>query len=207
MALAAGLVTSQAQSNVYSANVVGYVNVALTNASGYTMVANQMDLDGTGTNNSIYTSVGTNLPAGTQILCWNGTTFSSSKLSGTGKWSLNNQVVSNAMQPGAGFFVNCPASTNVTFVGNVLQGTNTYPIVAGYQVVSPNVPITGTISTNFGYIPTLNDQALIWNGTTYTSHKFNGTAWSAGQPTFQIGQALFLNAAAATNWVQTFTVQ
>ena len=204
VALAAGLVSSQAQ-NVYSANVVGYVNIPLAN--GYTMIANQLDSDGTQTNNSIYNVVGTNLPPNTQVLCWNGSGFTSTKLLANGKWSLNNQVVSNAMSTGSGFFVNCPATTNITTVGNVIQGTNSYPIVAGYQVVSPNAPLTGGLDTVFGYVPTANDQALVWNGVGYTSHKFTGTIWTAGEPTFSVGQAIFLNAAAAKTWTQTFTVQ
>src|ERR1700735_5475995 len=95
-ALAAGVMSSQAQ-GVYSQNIVGYVNVPLV--AGYNLVANQLDLDGTGTNNSIYTVVGTNLPASTAVLVWNPSTaaFSTTKLSGTGKWSLNNQSVTNGM--------------------------------------------------------------------------------------------------------------
>jgi len=52
-ALAAGLVTSQAQP-VYSANVVGYMNVPLPSGQ-YISMANQLDFDGTGTNNNVGT--------------------------------------------------------------------------------------------------------------------------------------------------------
>lgn len=205
-AFVAGLLSVQAQSNEYSANVVGYVKVALTNTSGYSLVANQMDLDGTGTNNGIYTAVGTNFPVNTQLLCWNGSGFTSTKLLPAGKWSLNNGIISNAVQLGRGFFVNCPASTNLTEIGNVFQGTNKINIVAGYQLISPIVPESGTISTFFNYIPTTGDQALVWNGLGYTSHRWTGTLWTGSEPIFQIGEAMFLNAAANTNWVQSFTV-
>src|SRR5437899_2710664 len=45
-ALAAGALTSWAQSNVYSLNVVGYVNVALVGGAGggtFTMIANPLN--------------------------------------------------------------------------------------------------------------------------------------------------------------------
>jgi len=206
-AMVAGLVSSSAQ--VYSANVVGYVNVALTNASGYTLVANQMDLDQTGTNNSIYTVVGTNLPAGTLVESWNGVSFGSSKLSGTGKWSVNNSNVTNSMNPGSGFFVVVPAgtSTNITEIGNVIQGTNNYTVNAGLAVVGANVPLSGTIDGTFGYVPSKGDIQEVWNGVSFGTHKWSGTAWSAGDPTLNIGQAIFLNAASNNVWSQKFTVQ
>jgi hypothetical protein len=216
-ALAAGIMSSQAQ--VYSQNVVGYVNVGLTNtgvANGtYLMVANQLDADGTGTNNSIYNVVGTNLPVNTQVLCWNPSsgTFSSTKLTGAGKWTLNNQIVTNAMNPGGGFFINCPLasgqSTNITFVGNVIQGTNLVAVSSGYQIVSPLAPVAGGIQTTNGYSPTKNDQVLVWNnGTgTYSSHKYTGTTWTGGEPAFNVGQGFFLNAAAATTWTNVLVIQ
>jgi len=202
-ALAAGVMTSKAQ--VYSQNIVGYINVPLN--AGYNMIANQLDLDGTGTNNSIYTAVGTNLPANTQILAWNGATFSSSKLSGTGKWSLNNAVVTNAMNPGSGFFINVAGPTNVTFVGNVITGTNSYAINAGYQVVAPSGPVAGTLDTTNGYHPSKNDQILVWGGATYTSHKYSGTLWSGGDPQLVVGQAVFLNASSNNVWTEVLNVQ
>jgi hypothetical protein len=207
-ALAAGVMTSQAQ--VYSQNIVGYINVPL--ASGFNFVANQFDSDGTGTNNSIYTSVGTNLPANTSVLYWNPTTalFSTTKLSGTGKWSANNQLLTNAVNPGSGFFIDVAAPTNVTFVGNVITGTNTYPIIAGFQVVAPSGPVAGTLDTTNGYTPSKNDSILVWNNVTslFTTHKYSGTAWSGGgDPQLTVGEAVFLNAINNTNWTQILNVQ
>jgi hypothetical protein len=202
-ALAAGVMSSQAQ--VYSQNIVGYINVPL--AAGYSMVANQLDLDGTGTNNSIYTSIGTNLPANTQVLAWNGSGFISSKLLPTGKWSANTATFTNAVNPGSGFFINVAAATNLTFVGTVITGTNNYPIVAGYQVVSPSAPIAGGIETTNGYVPSKGDQVLVWDGTGYISHKYTGAIWTGGEPSFAVGEAFFLNAASNTVWTQTLNVQ
>jgi len=200
--MAAGLVSSSAQ--VYSANVVGYINVSLTN--GFTMVANQLDVDGTGTNNNIATVMGTAIPANTVVEAWNGVGFSSTKWTGT-KWTVSSALFTNAMQPQVGFFVSSPANTNIVEVGNVLQGTNTVPVAPGFQVVSFKAPITGGIASALGYVPTKNDVVEIWNGVGFSSHKWSGTIWTAGEPSLQVGQAVFLDAVATNNWTQGFTVQ
>jgi hypothetical protein len=203
-ALAAGVMHSQAQ--VYSQNIVGYINVPLN--TGYNLIANQLDVDGTGTNNSIYSAVGTNFPGGTQVLTWSGSGFIISKISGTGKWSVNNQVITNAMNPGSGFFINVAAPTNITFVGNVITGTNTYPIAAGYQIVAPSGPVAGTLDTTNGYTASRNDQILVWTGTGFIIHKYSGSLWSAGgDPQLAVGQSVFLDAVNNTNWTQVLNVQ
>jgi hypothetical protein len=199
-ALAAGVMSSQAQ--VYSQNIVGYINVPL--AAGYTLVANQLDLDGTGTNNGLYTVLGTNLPPNTQVLAWNGSGYTSTKLTAAGKWLTDNQVLTNAMNPGAGFFVDSPAATNITLVGSVITGTNALPIVAGYQIVSAIAPIAGGIQSTNGYAPSKNDQVLVWNGTGYASSKWTGTTWLGGQPNLAVGEAVFLNASSNNVWTQVF---
>jgi hypothetical protein len=202
-ALAAGVMTSQAQ--VYSQNIVGYINVPLN--TGFNLVANQLDLDGTGTNNSIYTTVGTNLPSGTFLYAWNGTGFTSSKLNALGKWLTNNQIITNAVNPGAGFFLDVAAPTNVTFVGNVITGTNTYAVPAGFQVLSPSGPVAGTLDTTNGYTPTKGDFIYVFNGSGYNSHKYSGTAWLSGDPQIAVGQAVFFDSASNTNWTQILNVQ
>jgi hypothetical protein len=207
-ALAAGVTTSQAQ--VYSQNIVGYVNVPLL--AGYNFVANQLDVDGTGTNNSILTAVGTNFPGGTAVLYWNPSTafFATTKLSGAGKWTANNQLLTNAMNPGSGFFIQVAAPTNVTFVGNVITGTNTYAVPAGYTVVAPSAPVSGTLDTTNGYHPSKNDAILVWNNATsfFTTHKFGGTSWTGGgDPQLTVGQSVFLDAVNNTNWTEVLNVQ
>lgn len=204
-ALAAGLLTSNAQ--VYSQNIVGYANISLTN--GFTMVANQLDADGTGTNNTIFTVMGTNLPVNTTVEVWNGASFGSTKWTGS-KWTTSSALFTNAMQPGVGFFVSSPVATNIIEVGTVLQGTNNLTVVPGFQVVSSTFPLSGGIQTTFGYTPQKNDVVEVWNGATFGSHKWTGTAWlGGGEPVLSVGQSVFLDSASTTNttWTQTFTAQ
>jgi len=203
-ALAAGIMTSQAQ--VYSQNIVGYINLPLT--VGYNMVANQLDSDGTGTNNGIFTVLSTNLPNGTKVLAWNGTGYSPATFSsGTGKWLGNNSVISNAMNPGSGFFVQVTVATNLIMVGNVITGTNSYPIAVGYQIIAPSGPVAGTLDTTNGYKPSKSDKVLVWNGTGFAPHTFTGTTWLGGDPQLAVGQAVFLQASSNNVWTQVLNVQ
>jgi hypothetical protein len=168
-----------------------------------------LDLDGTGTNNSVVSTVGTNLPSGSEILAWTGSSFKIASFNGTA-WNAaaKSAAVTNAMNPGSGFFLYVPTPTNVTFVGNVITGTNSYPIVAGYQVVAPSGPVAGTIDTTNGYVPSIGDQQLVWTGSAFKIHSYSGTAWNAGgDPQLSVGQAVFLNAAAAKTWTEVLNVQ
>jgi hypothetical protein len=217
-ALAAGLATSQAQSPVYSANVVGYVNIQLTN--GFNAVANQMDFDGTGTNNTIYTSIGTNLPTGTKVYAYDPSVpgYRNVTLLANGTWQLgaSGPFVTKSLQPGGGVFVFVPGSnvsTNLTLTGTVLQETNltTYP--AQYQMVGYAFPVSGYLTTNFNYSPNLavganHDTVLQWNPATqlFTTHRYLGASWQAGSPNLGVAESFFLIPDQSTTWTNGFVV-
>src|SRR5665213_3609351 len=117
-ALVAGIATSNAQ--VYSQNVVGYVNVTVP-ANTLVLTANPLD-DGTNTT----TSLGAALPNKSQIQIWNGSGFTATSKAG-GVWSPNLSI-----PVGTGFFVKSPTAITNTFVGNVIvpsggSGTNALP--------------------------------------------------------------------------------
>jgi hypothetical protein len=215
-ALATSLVTSQAQ--VYS-SVVGYVSVNLTN--GFNAVANQLDFDGTGTNNTILTSIGTNVPATSKVETYDPTLpgFRSITWSGSA-WSAGaaGPFVKTALQPGGGVFVFIPASpvTNIvlTMTGQVLQQTNktTYP--SQFQLVGYPFPVAGFLTTNLAYAANAPNGAVLdtvetWNPGTqlFTTHKYSGSAWSAGSPNIAVGQAFFLIPNRSTTWTNSLIIQ
>jgi len=171
-ALAAGAVTSMAQSNVYSLNIVGYANVPVN--PGYNFLSNPMD---NGNNNALALFPNPNPdPSGTsgQFGPWDGSSIQ--EWTGAG-WqvsvfdSLTDDTTTgftfgngnpNAPVPtlgsGKGFLLNNAGAyaTNgnkVTFVGNVRgPGTNTMAIpvrVAPYAVGSM-LPLSGSI-TSLGF--------------------------------------------------------
>ena len=232
--LAAGVASSMAQSNVYSQNVVGYINLPLTN--GLNLVANNLDYDGTGTNN-LMTNVLSGITINASVYKWDTNTaafdiWSYSKASVT--WSITAGTVSYTtatLNPGEAAFVSVTKSTNVTVVGQVLQGnwTNTYlPGNNAFALVAPQFPLAGTIdSTGNGglAVPGTNNYSLylwdlpnqnydIWawskNSQTWslTSGSSNGqTVGGLGQgPVINVGQGFFL-VSKLTGWTNSFTVQ
>jgi hypothetical protein len=215
-ALAAGIATSVAQSNVYSLNVVGYINLDLTN--GFNLVANQLDVDGTGTNNTLYTSLGTNLPNLTRVYTFDpiGATYNFATLI-AGNWSAANiAAVNKGLQPGQGAFVSIPGSASypqtVTFVGNVMQGSLNTAIGSYYQIVSSQVPQSGGIQTDLTYAPANLDRVYQWLGQAGQqgyglAHTYVAGTWGNGEPQVGVGEAVFLQGHGGSAWARSFTVQ
>lgn len=210
-ALAAGAVSGMAQ-NVYSLNVVGYVNKAFT-ANTYYLVGNPLN----GTNNNLSTIIPAP-PNFTIVNRWNASlqdldpavpTFFTS----TGKW--NSDPVLN---PGEGFFVSAGADFTNTFVGNVPQGslTNPIPILGGgaYIALAPNVPLGGGITNILaGYVPSNFDIINTWSvgaqdlAPTVPTYFTSTGKWNA-DVNLAVADGFFLSrAGTATTWVQNFTVQ
>jgi len=213
-ALALGLTSSNAQ--VYSANVVGYYTLSLTN--GYNLIANQLDVDGTGTNNTYKTVFPNGLPGSSKILAFNPTNstypaityVTPTLLSG----AANTNYVNPALAPGRGVFVFIPPSvttpTNYVVVGTVMQGNLVTPLYHGFQIASSEIPISGGIQTVLGYVPGHGDKAYQWVATSQSYPVIRswvaGTTWTPSQPAPAIGEAVFLT---TTNnaWSTNFTVQ
>jgi hypothetical protein len=221
--VAAGALSSMAQSNVFSVNTVGYYTLSLSH--GFQVVANQLDLDGTGTNNTLLSTLGTNLPNGSKIFVFSGGAFSANTTwsLGTQKWiGTGTNAAALVMQPGQAFFLQIPAAAvlpvNLTIVGNVL-GTNgvtntlttAYP--AGFSLVASKVPVAGGVSTGLGLTPNNGDFAYQFNPATQaygTKRTYSaGThVWVGGEPTNAVGGALMINGKLTTGaWVQNFIIQ
>jgi len=218
--IAAGALSSMAQSNVFSLNTVGYYNVQLTN--GFTLMANQLDLDGTGTNNTLPSVFGTNLPNLTKVLAFTpaGTFVSSTYIAASHSFTGATNTVKAGLQPGYGVFVQLPAGPvpTLTIVGNVL-GTNgvTNTFATGYgtglTILSSKVPVAGGVSTNLGFVPAANlDTAQQFNSASqsyFAKHSWlsASSSWTGGQPSLRVGEAFFFSAHVAGNWTQNFIIQ
>jgi hypothetical protein len=214
---AAGALSSMAQSNVYSLNVVGYVNLSLTN--GFQLVANQLDFDGTGTNNTVSTVFGTNLPNQTRLYVYSAPAASfttATYLASTGAWIGDSAGANAALNPGGGVFLSIPATaapTTVTTVGTVLQGALSTPFSAGYNIISSKVPVAGGAGA-LGLTTNLSNQDFVYQfvpstqayGAKHTYLSATGS-WLGGEPTISVGESFWYFAHAAGAWNTTFTVQ
>jgi len=205
--VAAGAATSMAQ--VYSLNVVGYINVTLTN--GFQMVSCPLASGATGGNtlNNVLPAV----PNGTTVYKFQSNTYVSDSFITPGPGWVGGGTLT--LNPGEGAFISLPGSpgtsATVTFVGTVPQGTLSTPLSAGFQIVSSQVPLSGGVTTTLGYTPSNNDTLYTFDPATqgYASASYiapPGPGWVPAEPTLNVAQAFFLSTAASGSWSTTFTV-
>jgi hypothetical protein len=232
---AAGLATSLAQSNVYSLNVVGYVNVPTPTDNGlYLLAPGQLDFDGTGTNNTVLTTFGTNqagvqYPTGTALYGWNqanGSYILCPYVANSGWAGLGipgsgiSVVTANGLQNGQGvFYKKAPGGpTNITFVGNVRIGCCTVPLPPANVVglVSSCVPQAGKVENDLGLIapgpaapPFV--QVLRYNAG-YQQFQKNAGGWlGAGtsdqnQPSVNVMESFFFRPEGGASWTRCFVI-
>lgn len=132
--LMAGLASSSAQ--VFSVNVVGYVNKSLT--TGFNLVANPLSNGGNNLQSVIPAA-----ESGTTIYVFNGVGYENdSYLDFLGGWTKDFDL-----SPGVGFFIDAPSDTTLTFVGEVEQGTLDVNLPEGFSLAGSRVPTEGTLST------------------------------------------------------------
>jgi hypothetical protein len=194
-ALAAGVVASMAQ-NVYSVNVVGYVNKVI--APGFQMIANPLNA---GTNT--LANVIPNPPNGANFLRWNGSSFDTYTFF-FGAWDNPDATLA----PGEGGFINTDTQFTNTFVGEVMQGSLSNAIPAGFSIVSSQVPQSGNVD-DLGLTDDLANGAnlLKWTGNGYDTYTLFFGSWDPSTPTIDVGESVFINTDTATAWTRSFSVQ
>jgi hypothetical protein len=178
-----------------------------------------LDFDGTGTNNSLATVFGTNLPNQTRLYIYNASTAgftTATYLAGTGSWLGNTAGANAALQPGGGVFLSLPAAaavTTVTTVGTVLQGTLSTPYLPGFNIISSKVPVAGGAGA-LGLTNNISNQDFVYQfvpstqayGPKHTYLAGTGT-WLGGEPQISVGEAFWYDAHNAGSWTVTFNVQ
>ncbi len=173
---AASAVSTMAQSNVYSLNIVGYANVTV--GGGNSIYANPFDLDGVNNADKILNHAPVSDAGGQPgmdqfyVNTWNGhgfnsvyfeQDFSANNTGGavTNGWATDGgggaQGVPPNLPPGVGFFINNggPIVTN-TFVGNVVPApgtTNNYTVTGGNQLIASRLPVAGQINSAAFQLP------------------------------------------------------
>jgi hypothetical protein len=213
--VAAGALSSVAQSNVYSLNVVGYINVPL--AAGYNLIANQLN----GTNNLVNTVLPGPYADNCLLYKWNAAIQNFSQadtfINGAGWVDNNLNPSTNTVNPGEGvFFFNAGAATSTTLVGQVQQGATTVTVHSGYSFLSSPAPILDDITTNgFPAVDNMTYQTFDTTANNYsqaltyiTGAGFvNGSlATVPAAPAVGSGYLIF-NPGATTQFTRTFTVQ
>jgi len=201
--VAAGAASSMAQ--VYSVNVVGYVNKTLP--KGFYMFANQLN---NGTGNKVVDLI----PAPAE-----GTFVYKARTGGgytiidfaDGAWEGDD--LNMTLAPGEGAFINSPASQNVTSVGEVLMGASSVDPHGGYQIVSSTLPTGGGLDTQA--FPAVEGEFVYQfrPGGGYIINDYADGAWEGDSggaaPNVAVGESFWwfvpTGAASTTHWSRNFT--
>jgi hypothetical protein len=206
---AAGVATSTAQ--VYSVNAVGYVNVDLT--PGFNMVSNPLNAADNSIK-AIYKNVQGGVPVGYKIFAFNSATGSYDTILWNDLDGIfePDDLASKPITPGNGVFVYLPsnaATTKLTFVGEVPQGTLSNPLPKGFSIKASQVPQAAKPDA-IGLPGQPGDKIFYYNKGTksYDTYLYNDLDENWGTlPTIQVGEAFFLyRAASAGTWTRTFSV-
>ena len=164
-----------AQSNVYSLNVVGYVNV--TYGTGFTLVSTPLN----NANNAV-SNLLANVPLGSTVYKFAGGNFVLNNLDEDGAgW----QNPTDDLSPGTGYFVRNVSGTPYTntYVGEVLKGNLTVAVGPGFSLVGSKVPQAAK-SQVLGVNPGLGDSIYRFAGGNFVIYNFDedGAGWGGGPP-------------------------
>mgnify|MGYP003572084850 FL=1 len=194
----ASVIPSLAQ--VYSVNVVGYVNVDVP--TGFSLISNPLDA----TSNAVQDL----MPAVDGLTVYkfdSGAYLIKSYLNPILGWQGDDFDIN----PGEGVWVNNPgAALTVTFVGEITEGDKSIDVPAGFSIRSSIIPETGALATTLGFPAGVNDTIYEWDnaGNTYVISSLLPApiGWQPAEPSIDVGQSFFVNAGAATTWTRNFTV-
>jgi hypothetical protein len=201
---ALGTTSMFAQTNVYSLNAVGYINVSMP--AGYSIVTCPLQCSPDNTLNTLFPNGnGINTPpsgipyAGATALQFAGGKFTAADIANGvyayGGWANGGADVT--LNPGQAIFFQNPNSApmTATFVGQVPTGSLTNVLIPGYNLVGSMVPISGDISNtnlpvgtigNLNVTPGYGDYLLFYNTATQrfsnpvTEGGIYSPGWSGG---------------------------
>jgi hypothetical protein len=210
-AMAAGALTSMAQSNVYSLNVVGYVNYPFTIVGDYYLVNNPLD----NTNNDLNTIMPV-MPNGSAVALWSAAAQDFSTVSPQYFTSGSHWVPDATINPGQGFFVIPNGPCTNTFIGNVRQGPVTVTLIGSgnYECLGSTVPLVGGLTNQLGNYPALNGDAVaLWSvaaqdfSSVAPQYFTSGAHW-VPDAILNPGDGFFIiRNGPGVSWTRTFTVQ
>jgi len=169
-----------AQTNVYSVNVVGYINVTLQ--PGYNLVSSPLQASNNSVN-TVLANISPVDPANSLLFTWGGVSYNQGQIAGgDGFWYDPNtgNPSTQVVPPGASFFIQNGSGGNLTMTltGSVVQGTNGYVVSKGYTFLGDPAPISGDIVTN-GFPVTDNALLYTWNP---VSQQYNQALLGGGPP-------------------------
>jgi hypothetical protein len=228
-----GSVSVMAQTNVYSLNAVGYINVTI--APGFNIITCPLITSPDNTVGTVLNNSNGSLTSDI-VFFWNPTTATytsdNARAVGTAKGNTTNangwfNGGTNLAAPGVGFWFESAATSNttITFVGTVPSGPTTNLLVPGFNLVGSVVPMSGDLCTNSLSALTnftIGDNIYTYNVATAAYTTFVSVAstskaaslgtyhtnWtSVGDPVVpNVGQGFWYDGTATVSWVENYSV-
>ena len=179
-----------------SVNVIGYVN--LTVPPGLMMIANPFHSPNTGVSSLL-----SNVPDGLALHKFD---VASQRLVQTilrrRRWSHPEETLS----PGEGCILGNPTGCpfEVSFAGEVSQGTLCNPIPAGTCIRSSMVPQGGTLDAELEFPITEGDAIQVFDTVNqgYVIHRFVDGKWNPAPPAITVGEAFWVQKQNPANWIR-----
>ncbi len=212
----AGARSSQAQ-NVFSQNVVGYVQQTFTPGLFY-MISNPLD-NGTNDLAGLFTAA----PVGSSAQLWNGAGYIVANKGFCGTWKTSGVASDQVIYPGTGLFIQFGGSATVTttYIGNVpvaIGSTGTNAVSSGTFTYANLIPyadyVTNTATVNLSPILSTGASIQKWNVGLQAFDVYNlgfGGHWIIGGtnnvPQIGVGEGFFLSTSTANSWLQTLPAQ
>lgn len=194
--------------NVYSLNIVGYVNVPVTNGV-LALIANPLKPANGDYNITNVVKLADGTSAGSVLYKWNKNTVSWDAwdwFDSFGWFSPNGDGFANL---GEGFFLSSAINQTITFVGEVQTGTSTNTITAGLNLLGNKVPVAG--NEPGGTVGAAGDTVYTWDGVQWINQDyFDGYGWfdlnssETNGPALRVAEGFFyLNTGASKDWIKT----
>ena len=193
--------------NIFSLNVVGYVNVVCP--PGFSLIANQLNA----ATNTLSSLIPATADGTTFFFYHTGTGYSAYVYDALEPgWTPN--ASGELLAPGGGAFVKNTTTSNLTFtfVGEVMQGSLTNICPAGFAIRSSKIPAAESLNT-MKFPANDGDSVFVYNNLTgYSAYVYDSLdqGWTPGNisgPTIIVGQSFFTFQQSAKTWVRNFTVQ
>lgn len=212
-ALAAGVISSQAQSSVYSQNIVGYYNYTIPGSKEDLVSIQLQDANNTTDVNSQLTNGVAN---GSYLYIWGGSSFNVlTYYSGYGWYDSGGNFATNQLSGGTSGYLLNGGSTPMTYtVVGTVPTNNAVAVPAGFGFYGTPAPvvtnISGATATLVNFPSQNGDSYYVWNvtnqnyGTVYTFYSGYGWYDSGGNSVYPSpnvgGGFLYFNNGTATNW-------
>jgi hypothetical protein len=193
MVLSLVVLPGSLEAQVYSSNIVGYINLVLAN--GDNLIANQLSQGG----NTLGELFPQGAPEGTTFTEWNPSQLAylpQSIYDTNSGWSID-----YTLSYGQGGLLDARSAFTNTFVGSVWPGYDgVHPFVPpqvtdnGVLLLSCFIPINdATFYDVIGRNPEVGDNVTWLNAATrqYQTTVFENSGWNNGDPSLSVGQAAF----------------